>query len=68
MGGSSPVEINIINNSEAKVSQTERKTSGGLALDVIIDDAVAKNVNKPGSNSRSAMQSQFGLGNQLARR
>ena len=67
-GSNSPVQVNIINNSEAKVSQTERKTSGGLVLDVLVDDIVSKNINKPGSGSRSAMQSQFGLGNQLARR
>ncbi|MEP2977958.1 MAG: hypothetical protein ABJO86_00645 [Lentilitoribacter sp.] len=60
--------VNIINNSGSKVEQRERQNSGGKTLDVIIDDAVAGQVSKVGSKSRSAIESQFGLAGGLARR
>lgn len=67
-GGGTTVEINIINNSGAKVEQRERQTANGKAIDVMIDEAVAQKINTPGSHSRGAMQGQFNLRGSLARR
>jgi hypothetical protein len=66
--GGGGVEVNIINNSGAKISKTERKTASGKSLDVVIDDMVADKMNQPGSRSRGAVQSQFGLRTGLAKR
>ncbi|RWY85182.1 tail length tape measure protein [Rhizobium leguminosarum] len=62
------VEIKIINNNGSKVSQTKRKTSSGQTIEMVIDDMVADKMSTPGSRSRSAVQSQFGLQGGLARR
>ncbi|WP_205927071.1 phage tail length tape measure family protein [Rhizobium sp. P32RR-XVIII] len=67
-GGGGKVEINIINNAGAKVTKQERQTANGTAIDVMIDEAVAKKIGTPGSASRNAMQSNFGLKGGLARR
>ena len=67
-GGGGAVTVNIINNSSAGVRQSQRQTSDGLSLDIIVDEAVAKNMAKPGSATRSSMQGQFGLSNGLNRR
>ncbi|QIO42899.1 tail length tape measure protein [Rhizobium leguminosarum bv. trifolii] len=62
------VEVKIINNNGSKVSQTKRKTSSGQTIEMVIDDLVADKMSTPGSRSRSAVQSQFGLQGGLARR
>ena len=69
-GGSadSPVNISIINNSSAKISEKRSENSGGLDLKLIIDDAVAENIATPGSASRGSLRSSFGLKPGLARR
>ncbi|PTM92857.1 hypothetical protein [Mycoplana dimorpha] len=67
-GSGQKVEINIINNAGARVTQRERQTANGKAIDVMIDEAVAQKINTPGSASRGAMQGQFGLKGGLARR
>ncbi|AHF83695.1 tail length tape measure protein [Rhizobium leguminosarum bv. trifolii WSM1689] len=66
--GNDNVEIKIINNNGSKVSQTKRKTSAGQTIEMVIDDMVADKMSTPGSRSRSAVQSQFGLQGGLARR
>ncbi|MGO7185287.1 phage tail length tape measure family protein [Rhizobium brockwellii] len=66
--GNDNVEIKIINNNASKVSQTKRKTSSGQTIEMVIDDMVADKMSTPGSRSRSAVQSQFGLQGGLARR
>ncbi|TBA38427.1 phage tail length tape measure family protein [Rhizobium ruizarguesonis] len=66
--GNDNVEIKIINNNGSKVSQTKRKTSSGQTIEMVIDDMVADKMSTPGSRSRSAVQSQFGLQGGLARR
>lgn len=61
-GGNAPVQVNIINNAAStQVTQTQRNTAGGKTIDVQIDDLNASKINQPGSATRSAMQSQFGL-------
>jgi hypothetical protein len=67
-GGGGEVTVNIINNSSAGVKQSQRQTSEGLSIDILVDEAVAKNMAKPGSATRSSMQGQFGLSNGLNRR
>lgn len=66
--GASPVNISIVNNSKAKISEERTETAGGLDLKLIIDDAVAENIATPGSASRGALTSGFGLKTGLARR
>lgn len=66
--GNDNVEIKIINNNGSKVSQSKRKTSSGQTIEMVIDDMVADKMSTPGSRSRSAVQSQFGLQGGLARR
>lgn len=66
--GRGDVEVNIINNSGAQISKKERKTASGKSLDIVIDDMVADKMNQPGSRSRGAVQSQFGLKTGLAKR
>jgi phage-related minor tail protein len=66
--GNDNVQINIINNSGAQVRQSRRRTANGQAIDVMIDDAVAGKISTPGSASRGALKSQFGLNSGLAKR
>ncbi|QIG68378.1 tail tape measure protein [Rhizobium phage RHph_Y3_56_1] len=62
------VEVKIINNNGSKVSQTKRTTTSGQTIEMVIDDMVADKMSTPGSRSRGAVQSQFGLQSGLARR
>ncbi|MBB2793889.1 UNVERIFIED_ORG: hypothetical protein GGD58_002753 [Rhizobium pisi] len=62
------VEVKIINNNGSKVSQTKRTTASGQTIEMVIDDMVADKMSTPGSRSRGAVQSQFGLQSGLARR
>ncbi|MGO4353890.1 phage tail length tape measure family protein [Rhizobium sp. RAF36] len=62
------VDVKVMNNNGSDVKVQKRNTADGLQLDVIIDQAVADKINTPGSQSRSAMKSQFGLTGSLARR
>ncbi|EJC75567.1 Prophage tail length tape measure protein [Rhizobium leguminosarum bv. trifolii WSM2012] len=66
--GASGVVVNINNNANAQVTQKSRQTSTGTQIDVLVDEMVADKVSTPGSRSRGAMQSQFGLRGGLARR
>lgn len=54
--GSSPVIVNVINNSNAQARTEQRQTSQGVELDVIIDNLVADKMNKNGSASNSALK------------
>lgn len=65
LGGSNT--INIFNNVGADVKTSERKTSGGIELDVMIDQAVASKLNKMGSASNKAL-TQRGVAPQITRR
>ncbi|MET3611785.1 hypothetical protein ABID16_000090 [Rhizobium aquaticum] len=67
VASASPV-INIINGNGSNVKVRDRSTSNGVAIDVMIDEAVAEKVSKVGSNTGRAIQSQFGLNRGLSRR
>ncbi|MET3611739.1 hypothetical protein ABID16_000044 [Rhizobium aquaticum] len=60
--------INIINGNGSNVKVRDRSTANGVAIDVMIDEAVAEKVSKVGSNTGRAIQSQFGLNRSLSRR
>lgn len=47
--------VNIINNAGASVSQSQRQTSNGMELDVMIDQAVAEKIGMPGSKTNRAL-------------
>ncbi|MDR7147145.1 phage tail length tape measure family protein [Rhizobium sp. BE258] len=66
--GRGDVEIKIINNNGSQVKQTKRKTASGQSIEMVIDDVVADKMSMPGSRSRGAVQSQFGLKSGLAKR
>jgi len=66
--GGGGVVVNIQNNSSAQIKQQSRETSNGTQIDVVIDELVADKMSTPGSRSRGAMASQFGLKGGLARR
>ncbi|MBB3396878.1 phage tail length tape measure family protein [Rhizobium sp. BK060] len=72
LGGKRPagggVVVNIQNNSSAQIKQQSKQTAGGTQIDVLVDEMVADKMSTPGSRSRGAMQSQFGLKGGLARR
>ena len=55
-GNSSPVVVNVINNSTAQARVEQRQTSQGVELDVIIDQLVAEKMNKPGTSSNTALR------------
>lgn len=62
------VVVNITNNSSAQISQQSKQTSRGTQIDVVVDELVADKMSTPGSRSRNAVQSQFGLRGGLAKR
>lgn len=49
------VNVNIINNNGSQVSQSQRQTSNGLEIDVMIDQAVAANIGRKGSRTNQAL-------------
>lgn len=55
-GNSSPVVVNVINNSTAQAHVEQHQTSQGVELDVIIDQLVAEKMNKPGTSSNTALR------------
>jgi len=67
VAGGNPI-INIYNNVGADVKTSERKTAGGMELDVFIDQAVAKKLGQFGSNSNKAMRQNFGASQRLTGR
>ncbi len=62
------VEVNIINNVGADVTTSERKTAGGIEIDVMIDNAVAKKLGQFGSQSNKAMRQNYGAQQRLTGR
>ena len=62
-------EVNIYNTVGANVTTQERATAdGGKAIDVYIDQAVAKKLGQFGSQSNKAMRSNYGARTQLTGR
>lgn len=62
------VVVNIQNNTSSQIKQQSKETANGTQIDVVIDELVADKMSTPGSRSRGAMASQFGLKGGLARR
>lgn len=63
------IRINVINNAGASVNVNERPDStGGMDIDILIDQIVAQSLSRPGSQSSRLMQSLFGLSPLLSRR
>ena len=62
-------EVNIYNNVGADIKTQERATAdGGKAIDVYIDQAVAKKLGQFGSQSNKAMRANYGARTQLTGR
>ena len=59
-GGGGDVVVNITNNAGAAVSSSTRQTSSGTELNVMIDQAVADNIARPGSKTNQALAAQSG--------
>lgn len=55
-GAGGEVTVNIINNTPSTVSQSQSQGANGMELNVVIDQAVAENINRPGSATREAMK------------
>ncbi|MBP5698218.1 MAG: phage tail length tape measure family protein [Alphaproteobacteria bacterium] len=53
---SSPVIVNVVNNSNAQAKVEQRQTSQGMEIDVMIDQLVAEKMNQPGTSSNSALR------------
>lgn len=65
MGGS-PVNVQIINNSSAKITQQQvADGNGGRRLQVMIDEQNAAALSAPGSQSARAMMNNYGLRQRL---
>ena len=54
-GGGTAVIININNNSNAQVSTQQRQTSGGLEIDVLIDQMVSQKIAEQGSDTNRSL-------------
>jgi tape measure domain-containing protein len=67
-GGGGSVQVNIVNNSGAQVTQQKSQTPGGMRLDVMIDEMAAQKIATPGSASNRALRAGFGLRPGLTRR
>lgn len=55
--GGGEVVVNIINSAGAQVSTNSRQGTNGMELDVMIDQAVAANINNPSSRTNKALGS-----------
>lgn len=55
MGGGGAVSVVINNNSSSSVSTSANETANGMELTVMIDQAVAENISKPGSRTSQAL-------------
>jgi len=67
-GGSVAPTINIINNAGAEISTDMQEVNGGLQLDVMIDQVVAKKMGQFGSSSNKVLRSNFSAKERLIRR
>lgn len=62
------VNFQVHNNSKAEVRTERRETANGTTIEMFIDEVVSEKLSTPGSQSRSALQSGYGLKSGLARR
>jgi hypothetical protein len=58
MGGGGNVQVNVINNASAQVrTESNKNSSGGVDIKILIDEAVANNIGTRGSKTSQALQS-----------
>lgn len=63
------VKVNIINNSNAKVTQETRTDNyGNKTIDVMVGDAAARQLNRPGTTLNKSLYQQTGLQRRAIRR
>lgn len=63
------VNVNVVNKTDAHVQvQQKPNASGGIDLEVMIDNIVAKKLAQPGSATNRTLGKQFGVKQQLTRR
>jgi len=67
-GGGGDTTVNIINNVGADVKTSERQTAGGIEIDVMIDQAVAKKLSTFGSSSSKSLKQNYGASQRLTGR
>ena len=67
-GGSIAPTINIINNAGAEISTDMQEVNGGMQIDVMIDQVVAKKMGQFGSSSNKVLRSNFSAKERLIRR
>lgn len=67
-GGSIAPTINIINNAGAEISTDMQEVNGGMQLDVMIDQVVAKKMGQFGSSSNKVLRSNFSAKERLVGR
>jgi hypothetical protein len=67
-GGSIAPTINIINNAGAEISTDMQEVNGGMQIDVMIDQVVAKKMGQFGSSSNKVLRSNFSAKERLVGR
>ena len=67
-GGSIAPTINIINNAGAEISTDMQEVNGGMQIDVMIDQVVAKKMGQFGSSSNKVLRSNFSAKERLVAR
>lgn len=68
-GGAPQFNMQVVNNAGAEVKTEKRENdTGGLDIVMMIDQAVAESVSKPGSATNQALRTNFGARQQLTRR
>ena len=67
-GGSIAPTINIINNAGAEISTDMQEVNGGLQIDVMIDQVVAKKMGQFSSSSNKVLRSNFSAKERLVGR
>lgn len=67
-GAGSPVAVNIINNSKARIETSQRQDGGGMALDVMVDEMVSAKIAQRGSAIDRSLRVMHGTKPQLTRR
>lgn len=67
-GGGNNVQINVVNNAGADVSTSTKEGNGGLEIEVLIDQAVAKKMGQRGSNSNKMLRQNYSARERLVNR
>lgn len=67
-GGGSGVIVNIVESPGHGGESSQKQTPGGMQIDVMVDQLVAKKQAQNGSQSNKALKQNFGLNNNLTQR